>query len=254
MQSSILESIEKNLDDFYITCGKFPNCKLRMSKNLNWVKSKKGEWPDCIFKADFENLNVNKKINKIKRLIIKKKVPNAWTLGPMTKPTNLGTFLVRNGFNNVYQQAGMALDLYKMKDIEFKIPKLNTIKINNFTLLNIWTEIVSNVFQINIDKDMIKLLYLNPFTTFFLGQFNQNFVSALILHISSKVAGLHAVSTLPDYRGKGIAFFLSHAALKSALNQGIRIAVFQASNVGEKVYNKLGFEKYCEIHSFALLL
>jgi GNAT superfamily N-acetyltransferase len=254
MPDSILRSIEENLDDFYITCGKYSNCNLKVRKHISWVKSIKGEWPDCIFRADFENLNVNKCIHNIKRSIIKKKIPNAWTIGPLTKPTNLGFFLRKNGFTNTFHQAGMALDLNKIKNIEQNRSNFNVIKINNESLLNQWIEIVSNVFQIYIDKDLIKLLFLKPCTIFYVGEFNKKLISALILHISSQVAGLHAVSTLSDYRGKGFALNLSRAALLHAYKQGIQLAVLQASKMGEKVYNKIGFEKYCDICSYTLSL
>ena len=77
-------------------------------------------------------------------------------------------------------------------------------------------------------------------------------VSALLLYLSSGVAGLHAVSTLSEYRSKGFGHSISRAALSDALKMGYNVAVLQASSLGEKVYRKLGFKKYCDIISYAI--
>ena len=73
-----------------------------------------------------------------------------------------------------------------------------------------------------------------------------------MLYLSSGVAGLHAVSTLSEYRNKGFGLAISRAALKDAFNLGYYIGVLQASSMGQRIYRKLGFQKYCNIISYAL--
>ncbi|MFW9820854.1 MAG: GNAT family N-acetyltransferase, partial [Candidatus Thorarchaeota archaeon] len=74
-----------------------------------------------------------------------------------------------------------------------------------------------------------------------------------LLYLSSGVAGLHAVSTLSEFRNLGFGFTISRFALIDALKMGYNIGVLQASVLGERVYKKLGFQKYCDIFSYALL-
>ena len=107
--------VEQNLDDFYTKSSKHHNFISHIENKISWVSSKKADWPKAIFRADFENLNVENEIKIVKTLIQGKQAPNGWTVGPLTKPKNLGIFLEKIGFSNVYQQAGMALNLEDLK-------------------------------------------------------------------------------------------------------------------------------------------
>jgi len=246
--------IEKNLDDFYLKSSKHPNFISKMEDKISWVLAKNANWPDCIFRADFENLNIEKEVNSIKKLIRKGKAPNGWTVGLLTKPRNLGTLLEKSGFSNVYQQAGMAVYLKDLENI--KIIKNDFIieNVDNKENLIQWSEVVSKVFGIKVDFDLLKFLLLQKEVHFYLGLCEGNPVSTLMLYLSSGVAGLHAVSTLPEYRSKGFGLAISKKALVDAYNSGYYIGVLQASSLGEKVYRKLGFQKYCDIISYAMNL
>jgi hypothetical protein len=249
---SINYYIEKNLDDFYLKSSKHNNFISKTDEKINWVLAKNVNWPDCIFRADFENLNIEKEVNYVRKLIQKGKAPNGWTVGPLTKPKNLGKILEKFGFSNVYQQAGMAVELKNLVKKEIYTNELMIKKVDNEESLKQWYEVVSRVFGIKVDFDLLQFLYLLEELHFYLGEFEGKAVSTLMLYFSSGVAGLHAVSTLPTYRGKGFGLSISRTALIDALNMGYYVGVLQASSMGERVYRKLGFKKYCDIISYAL--
>ncbi|MFX1479010.1 MAG: GNAT family N-acetyltransferase [Promethearchaeota archaeon] len=251
-QKSINYYIEANLDDFYTKSSEHTNFVSRIDDRISWVLSKKGDWPDCIFKANFENLNLKKEISTVKKLIRKKKVPNGWTIGPLTVPENLGSNLEKYGFLNVYQQAGMAAELENLKNIVINEDDLDIQKVDNEKELANWSKVVSKVFNLRINFDFLKFLRLQKEIQFYLGKYEGNVVSALMLYLGSGVAGLHAVSTLSEYRGKGFGLSISRKALIDAFQKGYYIGVLQASTMGERVYRKLGFLKYCDIISYAL--
>jgi predicted acetyltransferase len=73
-----------------------------------------------------------------------------------------------------------------------------------------------------------------------------------MLYLSSGVAGLHAVSTLKEYRGRRFGLAISIIALLDAYKMGYKVGVLQASALGERVYRKMGFQKYCDINTYAL--
>ena len=249
---SINYYIEKNLDDFYLKSSEHPNFISRTDGKMSWVLAKNANWPDCIFRADFENLNFDKEISTVKELIRKGEAPNGWTVGPLTKPRNIGNFLEKFGFSNVYQQAGMAVELKDLEKEEVKTNELIIEKVDNGVSLKHWSEVVSQVFDIKADFDLVKFLYLQEEPHFYLGKFEGKSVSTLMLYLSSGVAGLHAVSTLPEFRSKGFGLSISRSALTYALNMGYYVGVLQASSLGERVYRKLGFKKYCDIISYVL--
>ena len=249
---SINYYIEKNLDNFYTKSSEYSNFLSRIEEKISWILAKNTDWPDCIFKANFENLNVKKEIFKVKKLIQEGKAPNGWTVGPLTKPKKLGKILEKSGFSNVYQQAGMAVKLKEVVDRNLNENELIVEKVNSEEELTHWSETVSKVFSLRIDFDFLKFLRQQEEIHFYLGKFEGNPVSTLMLYLSSGVAGLHAVSTLPEYRKKGFGLYISRIALIDAFHLGYYIGVLQASALGEQIYRKLDFQKYCDIISYAL--
>lgn len=59
--------------------------------------------------------------------------------------------------------------------------------------------------------------------------------------IAAGVAGLYAVATLSDVRGRGIGRAMTLAALQAGRALGYRIGVLQSSDEGLPVYRRLGF-------------
>ena len=249
---SINDLIEKNLNDFYTKSSEHSNFISRIEDKISWVLAKNADWPNCIFRADFENLNIKKEINNIEKLIRKRKAPNGWTVGPLTKPKNLGNYLEKYNFSNVYQQAGMAIELQEVVGRKIEKKDLIIERVDNEEKLTQWSEVVSKVFNLKVDFDLLKFLYSQEEVIFYLGKYEGSPVSTLMLYLSSGVAGLHAVSTLNEYRNKGFGLAISKAALIDAYKTGYYIGVLQASSMGERIYRKLGFQKFCDISSYAL--
>ena len=250
--ASINFYLEKNLDDFYTKSSKHHNFTSHIENKISWVSSKKADWPKAIFRADFENLNVENEIIIVKKLIQGKQAPNGWTVGPLTKPENLGIFLEKIGFSNVYQQAGMAIDLENLKYQVSDESELIVEIIENEEHLKQWVEVVSSVFGIKVNFELMEYLLLEPEAIFYIGNLEGKPVSSLMLYLSSGVAGLHAVSTLKKYRNRGFGLAISRMALIDAFKIGYKVGVLQASALGERVYRKMGFQKYCDIISYEL--
>jgi len=250
--NSLLFAIEKNLNDFYIISSQHPNFDSNLSKTINWVKAKFADWPSCIFRANFVKQNIDSEIKKIKSLIKKEQAPNGWTIGPLTKPKNLGRYLERCGFSKVYHQSGMAVNLIKIKETPIIESDLVINVVTTVDQLKMWSENVSTVFNIKVDFELLNFLFETNKVQFYLGLFNKEVVSTLMLYLSAGVAGLHAVATLSDFRSKGFGYTISRTALIDAYNLGYSIGVLQASSLGETVYRKLKFKKYCDIISYEL--
>ena len=147
---SLITSIEKNLDDFYVICSQHPNIDSNLSERIDWINAKFADWPSCIFRVDFTNQNINTEIKKIKSSIKKGKIPNGWTIGPLTKPKDLEKRLIKLGFSKVYQQSGMILELTKLKDLPIINNELEIDLVNTEVKLAWWSKNVSEVFNINL--------------------------------------------------------------------------------------------------------
>jgi hypothetical protein len=248
----LIKTIEENLDNFYIQSAMHQNFNSHLSDKINWVYSKYGDWPSCIFRVNFKSNFVETEIEEIKKLINKKKIPNGWTIGPLTNPSTLGQHLEKFGFSNVYHQSGMTVNLGNIINTPMINDELMVELVKDVDGLKDWDNVVSKIFNINIDFEFLRFLLDDNKTQFFLGIYQKKIVSALILYLSAGVAGLHAVSTLSEYRGKGFGYTISRVALIYAHELDYKIGVLQASDLGEVVYRKLGFTKYCDIYSYEL--
>ena len=249
---SVILAIEKNLHDFYIKSSAHPNFTSNIDDKISWVLAKHANWPSVIFRANFEKLDVEFEIKNVIKLVREGNAPNAWTIGPMTRPKDLGSILEKNGFLEVYYQSGMAVDLKNLKNQTTDIDNFTVKIVDNEESLKQWSRNVSLVFNLEVDFELLNCLLLEGEPRFYIGISDGKTVSTLMLYLSSEVAGVHTVTTLPEYRNRGFAFAISRAALIDAYKSGYRVGVLQASEMGERVYRKLGFEKYFDIISYAL--
>jgi len=250
---SVVLASEKNLHDFYIKSSEHPNFTSNIEDKISWIMAKYSTFPSIIFRANFENLDVEHEIKNVIKLIREGKAPNGWAIGPLTRPKDLGSILEKNGFSAVYHQAGMALDLTNLKDQTVDIENFIVKIVDNEESLKQWGKNVSLVFNLKVDFELLNYLLLEEEPRFYVGISDGKVVSTLMLYLSSGVAGVHAVTTLPEYRSRGFALSISRAALIDAYELGYRVGVLQASELGERVYRKLGFEKFCDIVSYVLI-
>ena len=98
MSKVLLNSIEQNLDNFYLMCSNHSNFESFDSDKLKWVRAIEADWPDCIFYANFKSSETDFEIERIKKSIQSENAPNGWTVGPLSYPKNLGKSLLDHNF------------------------------------------------------------------------------------------------------------------------------------------------------------
>jgi len=86
----------------------------------------------------------------------------------------------------------------------------------------------------------------------YVGYLNGKPVSCSLLLMTSGVAGLFCVATLPEARRRGIGTLISLAPLKEAREKGCKVGVVHSSKMGYGVYRRLAFEDYCKIGLYRL--
>ena len=84
----------------------------------------------------------------------------------------------------------------------------------------------------------------------YLGYLNGDPVSTSTVFYGGGVAGIYCVATLPEARGKGIGAALTLKPLQDAREMGYRVGVLQSSEMGYKLYQRLGFRHLCQIENF----
>ena len=69
-------------------------------------------------------------------------------------------------------------------------------------------------------------------------------VSTSLDIIRDGIVEVYCISTIPDYRGKGIGRFVTAEPLRIASEEGYKTAILQASLQGAPVYRHLGFDSF----------
>ena len=80
-----------------------------------------------------------------------------------------------------------------------------------------------------------------PGMTFYIGYLDGAPVATSQLAVSYGIAGVHTVSTLPAYRGRGIGEAMTWRAVLDGRAEGCDAAYLQASEMGYPVYQRMGF-------------
>ena len=87
---------------------------------------------------------------------------------------------------------------------------------------------------------------------FFLAYFNGQPVATSLLFLHETAAGIYFISTLAEFRRKGIGIAVTRAAMTAARLAGAQYATLQSSPDGLYVYREAGFQEYCRVDVYGL--
>lgn len=174
--------------------------------------------------------------------------PFHWHVGPSSTPANLNALLLDHGLIHDETEPIMAADLHQLnEDLPFP-SQLNIQAVTTTADLHRWEHIWES------DESMEKRnLWVSLYAGLppdaqsrlqkYLGFLAEQPVATAEIFLSSGVAYLGGVSTLPQHRRQGIGAAITLAALRVARQQGYRIALLTASPMGAPVYHRLGFQE-----------
>jgi ribosomal protein S18 acetylase RimI-like enzyme len=180
-----------------------------------------------------------------------------WTVGPFTRPADLGARLEFSGLTRAEESPCMAVDLQALNE-DFPFPSaLAMERVSNaealrecvevmrvgFELPELTSEVMFELFSaVGLDED-------SPLRSY-LGRLDGEAVAASSLLVAAGVAGIYNVATLSEARRQGLGTAVTLEALREARELGYRIGVLQSSAMGFGVYRRLGFEQHGTYHVY----
>ena len=182
-----------------------------------------------------------------------RQVPMAWWVGPSDPVPDMGKHLEAKDFIRGATLTGMAVDLLTLP-ANVSVPAGFTIsKVSSACDLETWCQIMTEVSEF---PDFVQRAWLemyqsmriidSPLWHLYLGTQDGSPISTSALFFGAGVAGIHAVTTQPKYRGRGIGYAMTLAPLLDARSQGYRVGVLYSSEMAVNIYRKLGFQKYSQ--------
>jgi GNAT superfamily N-acetyltransferase len=257
----IIEAIEKSWFVHFAFWGSAPSREVYEDQYLKRVTLFAPEYPpfNCVHLAQLTQENMHAKIDETVEYFKSRKLPLQWNIGPSTRPIDLGEHLQAHGFTKVSDTPGMAVELESMNE-DFPESSGFTIKpVKDIETLRDWIQAATEGFSVK--KSTSELLFdIESKIGFgehlprrsYVGYLNGRPVACSLMLMTSGVAGLFAVATIPAARGRGIGTLISLAPWTEARERGYKVGVLHSSQMGYGVYRRLGFEDYCKIEMYQL--
>jgi ribosomal protein S18 acetylase RimI-like enzyme len=176
-----------------------------------------------------------------------------WWLAPHLEPAGWSQHLLPHGFHYDDSTPGMAMALANLPP-----PAQHSLTIQRVEDRHTLAEWASTFIQGYAIPDamtpvflaLIDSLGINLPFRHYLGFLDDKPVAASTLFLGAGVAGIYNVATLAEARGQGIGSAMTLTPLYEARNMGYRAGVLQSSEIGDRVYQRLGFQKLCQMDHF----
>ncbi|MEN6623807.1 MAG: GNAT family N-acetyltransferase [Smithella sp.] len=200
----------------------------------------------------------SKTIQDIKNFYQKVKLPFWWWVFPCGQSQTTIDMLKAEGFSLVVQVPSLLADLTALS-IEKHGSSLKVIQAGNKEEISWWEEVSFAGFDFQPETRQQFHKFISTFNTnpdspqkIFLALLNEKPVATTLLFLNKKSAGIYFVSTLPEYRKKGIGLALTLATMSFAKQAGAEFATLQSSPDGLRVYKQAGFKEYCKADIYSL--
>jgi ribosomal protein S18 acetylase RimI-like enzyme len=181
-----------------------------------------------------------------------------WWLEPHLKRVDWEPRLAKYGFGFSNDTPGMAVDLNTLPESK-QVDGLEIRAVDDEETLHAWAHVFTLGYELPPAwEGMIwyawsKLGLQFPMRNY-LGFLEGKPVSTSTMFLGGGAAGIYDVATLPEARSKGLGAALTLYPLLEARSMGYRVGVLQSSEMGYRVYERLGFRHLCQIENFYLTL
>lgn len=180
-------------------------------------------------------------------------LPFTWAVDSADIQTN--ALLAQNNLRLAGSFPAMIIDLKKVQTIDCD----REITIKEITSIEErlkWVEIVAasfNVSPIELTKflDLLWTTISPGVLRLYVAYYNGQAAAASMTIQHGKTITIHWVSTIPEFRNKGLGFAVSHKPLVDAKMHEAEQAVLLASTLGKPVYERIGFEQYALYNMYA---
>lgn len=238
--------IAENLFCFWELVGRCSKT-LQVEEDYNFINLLQSDWPRRIFR-----LRQNMGAYSIAILTEKMQagvLPDRITLAEYDAAIPL---LENAGLVQVFSQKGMAIQL---NDAQLLEPSgVEFIQVKTQEDVARFTMVASTSFGYGVAPTMVGSLVGQSSVVMLLGLVDgSEACCGLAFFDSSGHAGLHMIGTLPEYRGRGLAGTITQRLMAECREREAYICVLHASPAGAPVYERLGFQSYGNIVTYAAL-
>jgi len=256
LDAAVDDAVVDSLVEYLSAQGKTPGFEWIETSDLTiFISGMDFSMFNCVLRTNLDQANAEKRIAETVELLRQRRVPFVWRIRKMDEPADLHVLLEKYGLRRS-EELGMAIDLDELKTPR-PPPGFKLERAKGKDRLEAYVRLLIPAYQAppSMVEPFIRMILhtdLGDSFRHYIGHLDGRPVAASSVLLASGVAGLYNVATMPDVRGKGIGAFMSSAPLLEARENGYRIGVLQASDMGRPVYERLGFQNRGRLICYSL--
>jgi hypothetical protein len=169
----------------------------------------------------------------------KQNVHTEWWLSPAHISSGLGGRLETQGYQQGGGPAGMAVDLANLNENIPRPANFEIRHVENEATLNEWITTFIEGYGV---PESIRPFFMEAYSgvglgtgldiRHYVGYVDGEPATASSLNLAEGVAGIYAVATRPEFRGRGLGALITLMPLLEARESGYRVGILQASEMG----------------------
>jgi hypothetical protein len=255
----LLAAMDDNLWSFWRAYGCVSGAELHETSDLRWFAT--GIRLAVFNGVPYVRLSedgVEAAITLIQKSVDRRKAPAMWWIGPNTQPNGLGERLECSSFSLARVMIGMVVDLGAIEHPAEPPAGFRIERVHGAEMRRLWARILAE--GSGFPEDAARsLTELEPTVSAadyaasprYIGYLSGQPVATSVLVLAAGLAGIYAVSTIPDVRRRGLGAAMTALPLFDARAQGYRLGMLQATVMGYSVYTKLGFRDVCQYRCYS---
>ncbi len=255
---AIQQAIEANWGDCIRTFGLAPQVELHDEPDMLWfITGIPAGGFNAVQAARLTSETLEGTFSRVQARFKQRKVPSGWLVGPFSQPPHLAEWLQSRGLRAVGNISGFALEIARLHEPPFP-PGLRIELVRDAAMLDEWSAVESVGFEATgaVAEGIIAMRNAAGWGEHlpmrrFLGLLNGVPVATATLLPSAGVAGIYDVATVPQARRQGIAAAMTAYLLRQGQALGYRLGILQPSQMGRRVYERLGFREYSVYTAYA---
>jgi len=260
-REELIEAIQENEIAFWLARARLAGWEVHEEPGLTWYRSGlRSPMFNGVIQTTLDDRDVDSRIETTLERFRADGLPMVWWSGPSRRPLDLGARLLARGLTTPGDDPGMAADLDALHENAATPTGLTIERVNDDVTLRTWmlTLRASDGLPPATREPMLALQRPASYAAdddyrLYLARLDGAPVGTAAAQIGAGVVGLYCVGVAPEARRQGIGAAVTLAALREARGQGYRFGVLGASELGESVYRRLGFEQYCLLQLYEFL-
>jgi len=251
-RKSVKAAIKANWKNYHYCLGRSPSVELSIGRYLTWlITNMPDHFMNLVVCTQLPSEGIDELIESslthFRSLNIRRL---SWLAEEGVPAIEIKKHLIAHGltFRESFATE-MAADLMALQENLITPPDLTIIPVKDREALKKWIHIASIGFGVPAEAEDVwydffaEAAFDLPFRTY-LALLEGKPVGTSQLFTSAGVAGIYNVTCVPEARGQGVGAAITLAPLLEARTMGYHVGILQASELGYKVYRRLGFQDY----------